>query len=719
MKTASRILALVMVLAMLITACSKRSEQSSAEPPSQADNTNPSTSDVQSGAETADFDVLVEQYRAEGSLVVDSAYGDPMENTMLLAEWVSAYNQQDYESTVAVFLDAHGMGDALYILECDGGPEYTVTVHSESGEETYRSSKVIERAYDYVFGADIPSEEKQYAVVLHHSTPVGTVENLVIHELRPLYGITPAEAEVRARDTEERIYTSTSAGYAGGYYLKEDATSPMPEGYTLPSFKAVGVVRLQDRLYYLVCGNADKTALEKGEHGGVVYAVSADGALVFTQSMEGGEWIFVDDVNQAVYPGAWPNMEGFDVKVKALGYTDAQLDLLAESDWAGANTALNLSKQANGFDFKQTYGRYELDGYLCAAGGEAMTAIKYVRDSVTGRVTILPDMDNGYSDFGFIDDTTFYAAIAQVGGADYEAGVRFYNAEAPAAPYARWNLTDSNVQSDMEKVLLNAYYDKESGLLAAFWCEIPESWGGWVEGDTQTYQVTVLDRNGKAINSFDTGVKLVQGHLNILHPDFEQPDWYPYPVTGVMYFGLGDDGYSVNLETGEIVEEKEPETQEQSNTASTALFSLNPDGQNAQTMRAGDTLGDWTMTDLLVRGEDGYDLHIEADFEGNVTLRGKISRSYLAEDSYDFTVSEEDAAKIPHYVSNGTVDERDRIFGLGFGENAEALAALSKMNLGNPGEDERDCIITISSYHFIRAPMMAYPTAKVVEIKEP
>ncbi len=67
MKTASRILALVMVLAMLITACSKRSEQSSAEPPSQADNTNPVTSDVQPETEApVDFDALVEQYRAEG-----------------------------------------------------------------------------------------------------------------------------------------------------------------------------------------------------------------------------------------------------------------------------------------------------------------------------------------------------------------------------------------------------------------------------------------------------------------------------------------------------------------------------------------------------------------------------------------------------------------------------------------------------------------------------
>lgn len=93
-------------------------------------------------------------------VVTDSAFGDPMENITALVEWVQNY-RAGLSGKVTVFMDGMGFPSGVFVLESDGSPAYTITEYQSVSESaasdpaTCESAAVIERACDYVFGADI------------------------------------------------------------------------------------------------------------------------------------------------------------------------------------------------------------------------------------------------------------------------------------------------------------------------------------------------------------------------------------------------------------------------------------------------------------------------------------------------------------------------------------------------------------------------------------
>ena len=142
----------------------------------------------------------------------------------------------------------------------------------------------------------------------------------------------------------------------------------------------------------------------------------------------------------------------------------------------------------------------------------------------------------------------------------------------------------------------------------------------------------------------------------------------------------------------------------------TAVFQLGLKTTDKKTMKVGDTLGDWTLSDL----EIGYDevnkiQMLEALFKGKVTLKGTITRSSLMDVGYDFTVSEEDRAKMPHYISDEMEQKEEFIFMLTIPENIANAPSLQH------GENQ-ECNITISDYRFIFAYMTAPASATVEKI---
>jgi hypothetical protein len=66
----------------------------------------------------------------------------------------------------------------------------------------------------------------------------------------------------------------------------------------IPYHKTVGAMKIGEVVFYVIYGNTDQDALNKGEHSGSVTAVSIDGSLLFRKSPEDGSWIFVDDAEQ-------------------------------------------------------------------------------------------------------------------------------------------------------------------------------------------------------------------------------------------------------------------------------------------------------------------------------------------------------------------------------------------------------------------------------------
>ena len=172
-----------------------------------------------------------------------------------------------------------------------------------------------------------------------------------------------------------------------------------------------------------------------------------------------------------------------------------------------------------------------------------------------------------------------------------------------------------------------------------------------------------------------------------------------------FYYDRGEDAWFED----EDAEEAPPPSSIENNSAS-AEFSLGRDGA-AKTMRTGDTLGDWKLANLKVDySGDGALNMLRATFEGNVTLRGTVTRNFLSEVGYDFTVAKEDEARMPFYVSPEMSYKDDYLFILNFSEE-----------LGNPVtldfDESLDCTVTISDYHFTFAFMTSPDSATVVAIE--
>lgn len=238
--------------------------------------------------------------------------------------------------------------------------------------------------------------------------------------------------------------------------------------------------------------------------------------------------------------------EEFIQKAYAMGYTDDQLEMLKSG---GISEELILNPESVSIHGAQTS-----DGHyiLCSYEIDFLRSCMYLLDAQTGKINILPEWQNGYSTFDFIDDKIFYAAIPQVGGASYEAGIRLYSVDQPNQPYAAWNLTDSNDDSDLQKILLDTYHCKDGKMILASWCEIPVEWGGWVKDDTETYRITLIDYQANVVKSVDTGIKLSQSKTGVAYPNFDKPNVHLEPLENCIYFDVGETTYIFNYISGQV-----------------------------------------------------------------------------------------------------------------------------------------------------------------------
>lgn len=211
-------------------------------------------------------------------------------------------------------MDGMGFPSNLYVFESNGGKTYTMTCYRDtpvngSSElpppSVYTSLMVVERAYDYIFGADYPADSETAPLVIHSRSAPVIEESDWNPAADKLFGhISMAQAEDAAKEVQERIskYSSVIPSfYAGGYYLRESVLNEARD-YSCPEYyyKVTGAIKIDGEPFYVVYGNQDREDLERGEYGGSIFAVSGDGSLVFTQSMLDGRWIFVEDKNEKV-----------------------------------------------------------------------------------------------------------------------------------------------------------------------------------------------------------------------------------------------------------------------------------------------------------------------------------------------------------------------------------------------------------------------------------
>lgn len=161
--------------------------------------------------------------------------------------------------------------------------------------------------------------------------------------------------------------------------------------------------------------------------------------------------------------------------------------------------------------------------------------------------------------------------------------------------------------------------------------------------------------------------------------------------------------------------EEPPESKPEEN-AETAIFQLTNDEAIRKAIKVGDKLGEWTLSELIIDYDKAQKIHmLEANFSGEVALKGKITRNALVEVGYDFTVSDEDIAKMVQYVPPEAVNDNsselqaNMMFMLNIPEGLEDSPKLEF-------DEELPCTITISEYRYIFAYMMAPSSATVTKI---
>lgn len=202
---------------------------------------------------------------------VDSM-GDGTIRLELLLDWLDAY-QAGEPSSVLVMAYAHPLRLA-FTLTCDGTDTYTVEWRSSDGNSgTFRQKGVLARHSEYIFGDTIPEGFKGPFFVTH----VPAMESRKPANPSSAPGAITAEEAVRIASGADRRFSEYVDQWQGAgicVRIGDPLTAAPAEG----DWQITGELDLANRPCYLVKDQSSDN-LE-----GAVYAVSADGALVYRKS---------------------------------------------------------------------------------------------------------------------------------------------------------------------------------------------------------------------------------------------------------------------------------------------------------------------------------------------------------------------------------------------------------------------------------------------------
>jgi len=315
-----KILAVILILyiTVFLVACN----DSTNTPPETGSETEPSSSKIPSESESevesdtqdnrerpSDYNEAIALY-TENELVLDDISSSPLKNVNLLEAWIENY-QQGIPGEVPVVLYTEG-GPTLFILESNGSATYTIMEYRNVGHDRpqpltiYESSCVVERKYDYVFGSDFSSDIMRNAIVFHKTAAPEMIDlDWDPQSNIPFDGGIPfEEAQERAIEVDGRLFAHLSVipnYYGGGVYLRQNIIDQATDfEWKERHYKVTGAIEAGGQTCYILYGNSDLEALERGESDGSVRVVSIDGNLVFISNEAHGGWIFVDDAEQQV-----------------------------------------------------------------------------------------------------------------------------------------------------------------------------------------------------------------------------------------------------------------------------------------------------------------------------------------------------------------------------------------------------------------------------------
>ena len=254
------------------------------------------------------------------------------------------------------------------------------------------------------------------------------------------------------------------------------------------------------------------------------------------------------------------NDSGFIASAKAMGYTDEMLAaarraryepeklLTANDGWGGQS-----ERTATSPDGVYRLRHFEIGGgqtvyYLTDGNG----TIRVVPGLWENRITAM----NEETFFGFIGNDKLWIG-------DYD-GIYFYDANAiwtvaeNRTSESRWLAAEMEEHKEsLTAFLFAAEHDADAGEIICYWADIPQTKPADGEKAGTSYQVAVLSESGALLQSYDTGIEVMEEtSAEGLHSLY-LPGGNRYNETGYGFFTVTTDGisgstYKINLSTGEV-----------------------------------------------------------------------------------------------------------------------------------------------------------------------
>ena len=291
--------------------------------------------------------------------------------------------------------------------------------------------------------------------------------------------------------------------------------------------------------------------------------VFEDGVWKLTEDYSIGRYFgsYIEAENAApVLPGA-EDMEAtgspdFLVRAYELGYTD---EMITRIKFSKLTEAMMLDPESNPHDeLNEEYtsdGKYKLSAYWCSLPGERpLFSCMYVKDTESGKISVLPELGNVFSSYGLLGDRRMYASILHTGGTDTRSGVRIYSLDDVRTPVGVWYPDGDVPLTGGELLMSNAIFFPERECLIIFWAVLPDGLDRFDQealAAVETCKATVIDYNGNIINEFDTGMALKRDRNGVLLPGKGVKS--PLSEAGKLVFEFDGKEYTLDLDTGEIL----------------------------------------------------------------------------------------------------------------------------------------------------------------------
>ena len=249
----------------------------------------------------------------------------------------------------------------------------------------------------------------------------------------------------------------------------------------------------------------------------------------------------------------------FIANAKALGYTDAMLTaarserydpeklLTANDGWGGQSERIETSPD----------GAYRLRHFEIGSG----PSVYYLTDA-NGTIRVIPALWN--SRVLAMNAEVFYGFIGNdkiwVGSYD---GIYLYDVNAiwtvagNRAPQSRWLAAEMEGHKENLTAFLFAVEHNDRGELVCYWADIPQTKPADGGKTGTSYQVAVLSESGAVLQSYDTGIEVMEGTSAEGFHSLYLPGGNRYNEAGYGFFTVTTDGisgstYKINLITGEV-----------------------------------------------------------------------------------------------------------------------------------------------------------------------